>query len=212
MLQFLRAWALVTGKQMKPGIKTIITGGVIFLVGAFVVPLLFVLSLLKAHEQETQFKIPGTIEVALKEPGRYYLWNDFRTVYNGKSYDRPESTPDGIEIRIRDASGHQLQFVSDASISMSSGASSKKSIGYIEVEHPGEVTVEVKGGSDERIFSFSQSGLLKIFSMIIGGFGLLMMTAVAGIGLIVWGIVKLARANRGTEPSAISSGVSGRQA
>lgn len=177
---------------MRSGIKTILSGG-IFLVGAFVVPLLFVLPLLMAHKQEAQFKIPGTIEVAVKEPGRYYLWNDFRTGYNGKSYDRSESIADGIEIRIHDASGHQLQFVTDASISMSSGTSSKKSIGYVEVESPGAVTVEVKGGGEERIFSFSQSGLLKIFSMIIGGVGLSMMIAVTGIGLIIWGIVKLAR-------------------
>lgn len=167
-----------------------------FLVAVMVVPLLFVLLLVFEHKQETQFKIPGTTAVAVKEPGRYYLWNDFRTIYNGKGYNKSESIPDGIEIRIRDASGHQLQFVSDASISMNDNGNAKKSIGYVEVERPGEVTVEVTGGSEERIFSFSQSGLLRIFGLVFGGFALSAMIAVAGLGLIIWGIVRLAKANR----------------
>lgn len=187
---------------MKPGVKTIITGSVTFLIGAFVVPLLFVLPLFLRHQHEAQLKAPGSIEVAINKSGRYYLWNDYRTVYNGKSYDRSEQVPDGLEIHIQDAQGRQLQFVSDASISSSSGTSAKKSIGYVDIEHPGKVTVQVSGGSEERIFSFSQSGLLVMFGLIVGGFGLSMIVAIAGLGLIVWGIVKLVRVNRRGEPRA----------
>jgi hypothetical protein len=191
---------------MKPGIKTIIAGGVMFLVGAFVVPLLFILPLILEHEQAAQFKAPGSIEVAVKKPGRYYLWNDYQAVYNGKSYNRSESIPDGLEIRIRDADGHELQIVSDGSISTSGGSSAKKSIGYVGVEHPGKVTVQVTGGSEDRIFSFSQSGLLRIFGLILGGFGLSVIVAVGGIGLVIWGSVKLVRANRKGEPNAAPNG------
>lgn len=186
---------------MKPGIKKIITGGVTFVVGAFVIPLLFVLPLIFHHEQQSQFKIPGNTEVAVTKPGRYYLWNDFRTVYDGKSYDRPENIPDGLDIQIRDSDGHQLQFVSDSSISSTSSASAKKSIGYVEVEHPGKVTIEVKGGSENRIFSFSQSGLLIMFGLIFGAAGLGMIVSLAGLGLIIWGIVTLVRSSRRGEPT-----------
>lgn len=192
--------------KLKSGIKTIITGAVIFTVGAFIVPLLFILPVILGHKHEAQFKAPGGIEVAAEKPGRYYLWNDFQTVYEGKSYDRSESIPDGLEIRIRDAEGHRLQFVSDASISASSGSSAKKSIGYVEVEHPGKVTVQVTGGSEERIFSFSQPELLRIIGLILGGFGLSVIVAVAGLGLIIWGIVKLVRANRKGEPNVAPDG------
>lgn len=197
---------------MKPGIKTIIAGGVTFLLGAIVVPLLFVLPLFFEHHDDAQFKVPGSTEVVLKEPGRYYLWNDFRTIYNGKSYDRSETIPDGLDIHIRDADGHQLEFVSDASTSMSSSSSSaKKSIGYVEVEHPGKVTIQVSGGNEERIFSFSQSGLLKMFGLILGAVGLSLITALAGLALIVWGIVKLTRSKRIAAPNGgtMRSGNSG---
>jgi hypothetical protein len=191
---------------MKPGIKTIVAGGVMFLMGAFVVPLLFILPLILEHDQDAQFKAPGSIEVTAKKPGRYYLWNDYRTVYNGKSYDRSESIPDGLEIQIRAADGHELQFVSHGSISTSGGSSAKKSIGYVGVEHPGKVTVQVTGGSEDRILSFSQSGLLRMFGLILGGFGLSMIVAIGGIGLIIWGILKLVRANRKGEPNAAPNG------
>jgi len=190
---------------MKPGIKTIIAGGVTFLLGAFVVPLLFILPLILGHQQDARFKAPGSIEVAVKEPGRYYLWNDFRTIYNGKSYDRAETIPDGLEFQVRDAEGHLLELVSDASISMSSGSSAKKSIGYVEVEHPCKVTVQVSGG-EETIFSFSQFGWLRMLGLVVGAVGLSMVVAIAGLALIVWGIVKVVRATRRGDPNAAPRG------
>jgi len=45
------------------------------------------------HGHEVQSKVPGTQEVIIEKPGRYYLWNDFRTVYAGKSYDQSEHIP-----------------------------------------------------------------------------------------------------------------------
>jgi hypothetical protein len=190
---------------MKPGIKKIITGGVIFFVGAFVIPLSFVLPLILHHEQESQFKAPGNTEITVTKPGRYYLWNDFRTIYDGKSYDRSENIPDGLDIRIQDADGHQLQFVSDGSISSSSSTSAKKSIGYVEVERAGKVTINVRGGSENRIFSFSQSGLLMMFGLVLGGAGLAIVVSAAGIGLIIWGIVTRARANQSGEPRSAAN-------
>ena len=177
---------------MKRGIKTIIAGA-IFLIGAFVVPFLFILPLFLGHQNENQFKVPGSIQVTIEKPGRYYLWNDFKTVYHGQSFNLSDHIPDGMNIRIGDSDGHQFNFVSDASISVTNGSSAKKSIGYVEIEHPGKVTVQVSGGFEERIFSFSRSRLLKFFLFIIGGVGASVIFGLTGLGLIIWGIVKLVR-------------------
>jgi hypothetical protein len=184
---------------MKPGVKTIIAGGATLLLGIIVVPLVFILPLLHGKQGNAQFKSPGSGVFAIKEPGRYYLWNDFRTVYDGKVYDKSETIPDGYEFRFRDADNLQLEFLSDSSISSSFNSSAKKSVGYVEVPHPGKVTVEVSGGNEERIFSFSQSRLLKMLGLILGGSALFMLFCLGGIGLIVWGISKLARSNRKNE-------------
>ena len=177
---------------MKRGVKTLITG-VIFLVAAIVAPFLFIFPLLLQHQNENQFKVPGTIQVTVEKPGRYYLWNDFRTIYNGQSFNRSEQIPDGLNIRIGDSDGRALNFVGDTSISSTRDDSAKNSVGYVEIEHPGKVTVQVSGNAEERIFSFSKSRLLKVFLFAIGGFGASVIFGLMGLGLIIWGIIKLAR-------------------
>ena len=180
---------------MKPGVKTIIAGAVLFLAGVAIVPALLVLALLQ-HSPETQFKVPGTVEVNVPAAGRYYLWNDFQTVYEGQNYDKSKSIPDGMEIRIRDANHQELQFVNDRSTSVSGGSASKQSIGYVEIEHPGKVEIVVTGGNETRIFSFSQFRFLKMFGLIFGGAGLAIVTGLTGFGLIIYGVVKLVRSNK----------------
>jgi len=184
---------------MKPGIKSIIVGGVLALVGlvgAFGIPLLVILPSLLGESNQVQFKAPGTIKVSVEQPGRWYLWNDFRTVYEGKNYNRSEGIPDGMEIRVYNSKGELLEFVADTSLSSEGGGSWKNSIGYVEVESPAELRIEVSGGNEERILSFSQSGLLKMFGLILGGELLSSLVAISGIGLVVWGIVKLVKTNR----------------
>jgi hypothetical protein len=101
--------------------------------------------------------VPGSVAASVEKPGRYYLWNDFRTVYEGRSYNRSEGIPDGIEIRVHDAEGQSLEFVGDKSISSSSGSSSRNSIGYVQVGSPGQLKIEVSGGNEDRIFSHHQA-------------------------------------------------------
>jgi len=176
---------------MKRGIKTIIAGVAVCLAAAIIVPLLIVFLVVSGFPHESQFKIPGTLEVDVKNPGRYYVWNDYRTIFNGKSYDRSEKIPDGIEIQVHDANGRQLQFITDTSISSSDGGSAKDSIGYVEVDRPGKLDVAVSGGSEERIFSFSRFELLKAVGLVLGSVGFAMLAGIAGIALVIWGIVKL---------------------
>lgn len=184
---------------MKPGIKTIIAGGVIFIFGGFVVPLLIILPVVFGKSNEVQFKVPGTCEASVEKPGRYYLWNDFEAVYDGKSYNQSEGIPDGMEIKIQNPDGSLLHFVSDTSISSKNNGSSKNTIGYVEVESAGKVKIEVSGGNggnEERIFSFARSDLFKMFGLMFGGLGLSMAATVVGIGIVIWGIVKLVKSSQ----------------
>jgi hypothetical protein len=191
---------------MKPGIKSIAAGAVLFLLGAFVFPLLVILPLFLGESNEVRFRVPGSVAASVEKPGRYYLWNDFRTVYEGRSYNRSEGIPDGIEIRVHDAEGQSLEFVGDKSISSSSGSSSRNSIGYVQVGSPGQLKIEVSGGNEDRIFSFSQSGLLKMFGLILVGGFLSVLAALCGFGLIVWGTIKLVKSKKNGERNARPNG------
>ncbi len=181
---------------MKRGIKTIIAGVVLFILGAVVIPVLCILPLILGHSSAPEFKVPGSFDATVDAPGRYYVWNDFRAIFEGKTYNSSTNLPNGISIQVRTADGRALQFVGDTSTSMSTGSSSKNSIGYVEVERPGKVTIQVSGSNEERIFCFAKSELLRMFGQILGGFVLSMLVAVAGIGVIIWGVIKRVQAGR----------------
>lgn len=178
---------------MKRGLGTIITGVVLFVAGAFVVPAAIVIPLILNQTKAKQFLVPGSVEISAETPGRYYLWNDFLTVFNGRTYQSPEELPGGLEITITDGGGSRLTFVSDGSTSSSNGSSSKRSIGYVEVTTPGNLTVAVSGNTDQRVFSFARSEILKILGLVLGGMGASGLTALGGIILAIFGIVRLSR-------------------
>ncbi len=178
---------------MRIGIRTLIAGVVIFVVGAFVVPAAVILPVFLSEGDDRQFLVPGTEVVEVEKTGRYYLWNDFQTFFDGKSYNRSENIPDGVEVRITGVDGEELGFSSDTSISSSSGSSSRNSIGFVEVTRPMRVTVSVLGDFEERVFSFSEDGVLKMLGLVFAGFAASMLLALTGVGVVVWGIVKLVR-------------------
>lgn len=178
---------------MRNGLKPLIVGIALFVVGAFVVPLLILVPLVLSDASEAQFLGPGRVEFSAEAPGRYYLWNEHQTIFEGTSYHRSESLPDGLNISIKDARGQRLKFTTDTSISSSSGSSAKKSIGYVEVAQPGLVSVNISGDVEPRVFSFAESQLLKVFGLIFGGVGLSILLAVVGVIVGVVGVVRLAQ-------------------
>ena len=180
-------------QKMKPGLKTLIAGISLFILGGFLIPFLLILPLFLNESSNQQFLTPGAKEVTVEEPGSYYLWNDFQTVYEGESFSRSERIPDGLKIAITDDAGNTLTFHSDTSMSSSNGSSSKNSIGYVEVDDACQLLVTVSGDTKERVFSFSQSNFKKMFLAILGGGVVSMLMALIGFGIGIWGVVKLAQ-------------------
>ena len=187
---------------MKPGLKTLITGIMLFILGGFVIPFLLIFPLFFNDSSNEQFLIPGSKEVTVEKPGRYYLWNDFQTVYDGSSFSHSENIPGGLKIAVTDDAGKTLVFTSDTSTSSSSGRSSKNSIGYVEVNNPGKLRVSVSGDSEDRVFSFSQSIFPKTFFVIMGGGFASLLMAFIGFGIGIWGVIKLVRYKTGEQGSA----------
>lgn len=187
---------------MKRGLGTIIAGAVLFIAGAFVIPAAILVPLILNQSKAQQFLVPGSVEIMAREPGRYYLWNDYQTIFNGRTYNSPEDLPGGLEIEVMNDRGNRLAFISDGSTTSSNGSSSKKSIGYVEVPSPGRLFVSVSGNADQRVFSFAPSKIMKVLGLILGGTGVSALTALAGIVLSILGIVRLSRNNTPAPPHA----------
>lgn len=165
-----------------------------FLLGGFVIPSLLILPFfLRAIDQSTdnQFLIPGSKEITIEKPGRYYLWNDYRTIFEGKSFNQSEGIPDGLEIAVTSKTGKNLTFSSAGITTLHGKGTDKCSIGYIEVNEPCELIVSVTGDSEERVFSFAQSIFPGKFVMFFSATAASLLIGIIGFGIVVWGIIKI---------------------
>jgi hypothetical protein len=177
---------------MKTTAKLIITGAVILAAGSFIFPLSIGIYIMHHDDADhKQFKIPGHTQVTASVPGRYYLWNNNKTMFNGISYNRAAMIPDGIEILL---SNHETEkpfrFISKTSISVSSGSNEKHTIGYITVEEPCDINIDINGGNEECVFSFSRAIFMKTMGYFMTSITLSLITCLAGTAIIVFGIIK----------------------
>lgn len=177
---------------MKTGLGKLIAGVVLALVG-LVVPGLVVVDFFLKRPLSWQFRIPGSQVVRVEEPGRYHLWDDFETVFEGRSYQKVEGLPDGAEIAIRSVDGRVLPFVGDLSTHFSGKSGSKRSIGYVELSEPCELRVLVSGDFEERVVSFSKWEFRQMMTRILGSGVVAFVLVLVGWGAILWGGSQLAR-------------------
>ncbi len=177
---------------MKSGTKLIIVGASLIALVTFILPAAIVVPILLSDSNETKFIVPGKVRVQVENPGRHYLWNNYQTIYKGKSYNRSTTIADGIEIKITNAeNGTQFDFIGNGSMSYTSGSNAKITIGYIEITEPCTVDIEISGGNNSQVFSFSEALFRKLFGLISAGILIVVIFGFAGIGIIVWGIIKL---------------------
>lgn len=139
-----------------------ISGVALFIAGGIIMPFVLLLSLVLALStggRDMQFLIPGSVEFTIEEPGKYYLWNDYRTIYEGETYSKPTELPDNLTISLRNEDWTVcVDIVPRNSISVSSFSSAKQSIGYFKIPEPGDYVLDVQGRCAPRVFSFGESG------------------------------------------------------
>lgn len=184
---------------MKKGILPLGIG-IFLVITAIVAPIPVFISLLSQDKHETVFMIPATLEAQVNEPGKYYLWHNHHTVFEGEVYANNEELPHGLKISISDGSGSELPFIADASTSSSSGSSAKQSIGYVEIAHPQQLKISISNTAENRIFSFSKSNFKEFFTKLMAFFAFGVGGFFGGAALILIGILKLNKAKRTPSP------------
>ena len=191
-------------EKMKKPIKLLISGIILFVGGIIAYAILMIhlylpLLIFLICNDDIQFLIPGTVEIEIEDEGRYYLFNDFQTVYEGKTYSKPEEVPDNLIISLKTKDGSlDYDIIRMDSFTTSSGSTSRKSIGYFDITVPGNYILEVKGETKPRVFSFRQFNYDTVeFAMVLGiGGGVSLLIIFAGFALGVVGIVKIVKAKR----------------
>jgi len=177
---------------MKRGVKRIVVGSLVML-GAVILAVAIIVPTVLSIKPQPQFLIPGQAEFPVDEPGRYFLWNDYETVFDGRVFNQSEDLPDGIEIRVQDAkTGEPVTLKHGINQTMTTGSTAKKSIGYINVTDPATVLIEVPSSPEERVFSFGRTDVFRLIGGIFAAIGGGLVLGFVGIGLVIWGIIAFA--------------------
>ena len=163
------------------GIALIIAGIAIF---AFTL-----VRLINGSALDPQTKVPGPVSAEIPEPGRYYIWDNHWTTFNGERAKYPADCPAEAQVTIRDEGGTDLQFVPDASQNWSIGNNEKTSIGYVDVPNATTIRLDVDGVGRERIVSVSNRTMKQELWGRLGGFGLGLIVGVVGVPIALLGML-----------------------
>mgnify|MGYP005857879765 CR=1 FL=1 len=177
---------------MKGAKIKLMLGIVLLVVGGFAVPAGFLIPAFNTPNEEVIFESPGQAKLNVEAPGRFYLWHNYRTIQDGRQVVRNKHLPNGMTFEvIRADDGSTLTFEPRSSMTTEMGGSASRSIGYVDVESPGEFRIAVRGGDDQtRIMSFSRSRFMIFLRAI--GFSVLSLAVLgsAGMVLLIIGIVQ----------------------
>ncbi len=177
---------------MKRGIKRL-SLGLLLIIGAFVLVVSSFSSLHQGKSLQEQFPASGSFKVSASDGGRYYLWDNYVTQFEGQRFRHSSKIPKDIQFTVTDSDGSKIDFISDTSRSWSIGNHAKKSIGYLDSQSPGEWTIHVSGGDGTRVLSFSKADMKGELIRKLGGFGVALVFGLAGFVSGAWGLFGLLR-------------------
>ena len=139
---------------------------------------------IKSFPEGTQFLVPGSLTITVRQPGEYVIWDEQVTFFSGKSYQNSEDLPGGMQIVVRDAqSGRTFQFSPSTGGTETIGNVKRKSIGGVSIDSPGTYIIDVSGSFPERVFYARRSAL----STVLKGIATVVM-----LGLVGWVIAPIA--------------------
>ena len=189
---------------MKAGIIMIFIGLLLLMAAAVVFPRAC-LPVVRRDPNPHSFLGPGTTEVTIEKPGRYYFWNNYHTVFQGRSYQRSRILPDGLFIEVSDRTKNlPLLLTGDDSLSSIGPNSARASIGYIDIDSPADLEIEVTGSPRQRVFSLARSPVEAIRTAKRSFSGMVAIFIFAAVILLASGVIRLMRSRKtkNSPPSA----------
>ena len=160
-------------------------------VGSVVACAALIVMFIASLENDARFVAPGSHAITVQKPGKQIIWNDYRTVFGGRSYDVPEQLPDGLSIRVTEAeTGKDVDIVASRGASSKTAEADRLSIAAFEAERPGRYTITIMGDFPPRVFSVGPEFLVQLFGTIFGAIAVVIAGFATALGLAVWTFIK----------------------
>src|SRR5438132_9806725 len=169
-----------------PGLGWYALAAAIFLAGAALAAVLvwrFVANL----DEGSRFIAPGSAQVSIAHPGEYLIWHEYRTIYEGRSFDVPAAMPGGVRYRVEAPDRRPLEV--QPYRGMSSEDSQAKSVSAARFEAPlaGTYTVAVEGAFEPRVIAVGPNRLWPILKLMGFAVALLAVSIGGAIAVALYG-------------------------
>ena len=138
---------------------------------------------------DPQTKVPGTVVTEIDAPGRYYVWDNHWTMFDGERIQYAADWPNQAKITVRDANGTEVHFVPDASQNWSIGNNEKTSVGYVDVKAATTLRLEIDDVGRDRIVTVSNRTMKQELWSRLGGFGVGLLVGVVGVPVCLLGLL-----------------------
>ena len=117
-----------------------------------------------------QFVVPGRHAFVVEKPGRHRVWNDHRTVFQGRTYDVPRELPEGVRISVSGVDGRPVEVISGGSATSTTTEAERVAIASFEAANPGRYEIVVEGDFKPRVFSVGRDFVPWLVATIFGAF------------------------------------------
>lgn len=142
-----------------------------------------------SYDEGTQFLAPGRQVLELGS-GRHVVWNDYRTIFQGRTFDASRTLPSGVEITVAEAgSGRPVAVRRAGNTTFTSANTERAAVVEFEIAQPGRYAIAIRGNFPPRVFSVGPDMVRILLLAIFGSLGLLFAGWGAAGAIAVWAYI-----------------------
>lgn len=159
-------------------------------------------------EEGTQFLAPGRQALTL-DSGDHVVWNDYVTVFGGRSYQSSKELPDGVQITVTDSGGASVVLRRAAGSTYKGSNTERVSVMKFDIARPGRYEIAVRGDFQPRVFSVGPDHTGALLWTILGAIALVFLGLGTGIGIAAWVFIQREQAREAAPRAAEATATAG---
>ena len=159
-------------------------------------------------EEGAQFVAPGRQALTL-DSGEHVVWNDFITVFEGRSYQSSKALPDGVQITVTDGGGASVVLRRASGATYKGFNTERVSVMKFDIARPGRYEIAVRGDFQPRVFSVGPDHTGALLWTILGSIALVFLGLGTGIGIAAWVFIQREQAREAAPRAAGATATAG---